>query len=44
MIRGHASRAVGPVLFAIFVLGVLTVVVLSIVMIVHRRRADRPRR
>jgi uncharacterized membrane protein (DUF106 family) len=34
------TSAVGPVLFAIFILGVLTVVVLSIVMIVQRRRID----
>lgn len=37
------TSAVGPVLFAIFILGVLTVVVLSIVMIVQRRRVDEDR-
>ena len=37
------ASAVGPVLFAIFILGVLTVVVLSIVMIVQRRRVDQDR-
>lgn len=37
------TSAVGPVLFAIFILGVLTVVVLSIVMIVQRRRGDEDR-
>lgn len=37
------TSAVGPVLFAIFILGVLTVVVLSIVMIVQRRRIDQDR-
>jgi hypothetical protein len=34
------TSAVGPVLFAIFVAGVLTVVVLSVVIIVQRRRVD----
>lgn len=37
------TSAVGPVLFAIFILGVLTVVVLSIVMIVQRRGVDQDR-
>ena len=37
------TSAVGPVLFAIFILGVLTVVVLSIVMIIQRRRIDQHR-
>ena len=35
------TSAVGPVLFAVFILGVLTVIVLSIAMIVQRRTTDR---
>lgn len=35
------TSAVGPILFAIFIAGVLAVVVLSVITIVRRRRVDR---
>jgi uncharacterized membrane protein len=35
------TSAVGPILFAIFIAGLLTVVVVSVILIMQRRRVDR---